>query len=254
MSEKTSGGDGTMNTRRARPPGQLRWASFQPGMPVIPFLQQASTGVNQLKLLTLQVEDKLRIGVPEAYVLTVTGADAGAGKSLTAINLGILLAKKGERRVLIIEGDVWRPSFRKLLQVDPTMPDLVELLSEGSSLTPEGATVSVWASGIDVISIRDGHNQPDILTSERFDQMLAHVRTKYDVVILDSPPAYLSEGRMLVKKADGVLVVARAGRTKRSQIEELLSEIPQDRCLGLVLNDARLESRYQKKYATYYRR
>ena len=70
---------------------------------------------------------------------------------------------------------------------------------------------------------------------------------------MDSPPAYLSEGRMLVKKADGALVVARAGRTKRSQIEELLSEIPQERCLGLVLNDARLESRHQKKYTAYYR-
>jgi Mrp family chromosome partitioning ATPase len=223
-------------------------------MPVIPFLPHASTGVNQLKLLGLQVEDKLRTGAPEAYVLTVTGADAGAGKSLTAINLGILLAKKGERRVLIIEGDVWRPSFRKLLQVDPAMPDLVDLLSEGASMTPEQATVSVWASGIDVISIRGETVQPDILTSERFDQLLAHVRSSYDVVILDSPPAYLSEGRMLVKKADGALVVTRAGRTKRSQIEQLLSEIPQERCLGLVLNDARLESRYQKKYTAYYRR
>ena len=59
---------------------------------------------------------------------------------------------------------------------------------------------------------------------------------------------------MLVKKGDGALVVTRAGRTKRSQIEQLLSEIPQERCLGLVLNDARLESRYQKKYTAYYRR
>ena len=253
MSEDTRE-DGTVDKQQIRPPGQLRWASFQPGMPVVPFLPQASTGVNQLKLLALQVEDKLRTGAPEAYVLTVTGADAGAGKSLTAINLGILLAKKGERRVLIIEGDVWRPSFRKVLQVEPTMPDLIEVLSEGSSMAPEQATISVWASGIDIISIRDGHAQPDILTSERFDQLLAHVRTRYDVVILDSPPAYLSEGRMLVKKADGALVVARAGRTKRSQIEELLSEIPQERCLGLVLNDARLESRYQRKYTAYYRR
>ena len=243
-----------MDNQSTRPPAQLRWASLQPGMPVIPFLPHASTGVNQLKLLTLQVEDKLRAGSPSAYVLTVTGADAGAGKSLTAINLGILLAKKGERRVLIIEGDVWRPSFRKILQVDPTMPDLVDLLSEGSTLAPEQATISVWAAGIDVISIRDEHEQPDIMTSERFDQLLSHVRSKYDVVILDSPPAYLSEGRMLVKKADGALVIARAGRTKRSQIEELLSEIPQDQCLGLVLNDARLERRYQKKYTAYYRR
>ena len=100
MSREWSEEDGTVDNQPTRPRGQLRWASFQPGTPVIPFLPHASTGVNQLKLLALQIEDKLRTGAPEAFVLTVTGADAGAGKSLTAINLGILLAKKGEREVM----------------------------------------------------------------------------------------------------------------------------------------------------------
>ena len=231
---------------------QLRWASFQPGMPVVPFLPQASIGFNQLKLLALRVEEKLRPVSDRAYVLTVTGADAGAGKSLTAINAGILLAKKGERRVLVIEGDVWRPSFRKLLLIDSTIPDLAEILTEGSKVSLEQATVSVWASGIDVISIREDHGQPDMLGSERFDQLLESARRRYDLIILDSPPAYLSEGRLLVNKADGVLVVTRGGRTKRSQIEGLLAEIPRERCLGLVLNKVRMEGRSTRKYTSYY--
>ena len=230
---------------------RLRWDSFQPDTPVVPFLDQASAGVNQIRLLALNVEKAINASGRSGYFLTVTGADAGTGKSLTAMNLAIILAKKGERRVLVVEGDVWRPSFRKMLKIDPQIPDLADILKEGAHRKFDDAIISVWSAGIDVLTVREDGADPDLMNSQRFEQLLDQLRSRYEIVIFDSPPAFMSEGRLLADRADGVLVVARAGKTKESEIVSLLSEIPKDRCLGLVLNDAAVKGKYKNSSYAY---
>lgn len=251
MSHKENlGGDApNMVTKKG---ARSSWASFQPGVPALTRLPTDSHAVDAYRLLALKLEDRISAGAEHGFLLSITGPEPDVGKTLTTVNLALALAKKGERRVIAVEGDFWRPSLRKLLRLDPSTPGLNELLREGSGVDLNDIISSVWSSGIDVITIgNENRFDGELPSSAIFRDLAVRLRSMYDVVVFDSPPIYLSGGAVLAKMADGVLVVVRARKTKRQSIEKLLQEVPPASCLGLVLNDVRAEAEY---YDSYYRR
>lgn len=172
-------------------------------------------------------------------VLLVTSTLAGEGKSLTALNLAKTLASSDER-VLLVDADLRRPQLSALLRTrrEPGLADLVagggrpetavQSLGRDLSLLPAGAPVA--------------RNPADLLSTETFRALLGRLRGTYDRIVVDTPPVgAVADALVMAPLADGVLVVARAGKVTRDAVARVLDRIDQarGRVLGIVLNRAR---------------
>jgi uncharacterized protein YijF (DUF1287 family) len=118
----------------------------------------------------------------------------------------------------------------------------------GESST-EDAVATVWGTELDVLWAGELGRTTGLMAQRRLSRFVEEMRSTYEVVVIDAPPVMLASGRALADCSDAVLVLVRAGQTKRRGIEEVLSVLAPDKVLGFVLNGARQTS--EKGYAYY---
>lgn len=194
----------------------------------------SSVAAEQFRTLAVQLEQRLRPAEDSGFVLGVTSPEPDSGKTVTSLNLVLTMAPPGTaKRILLIECDLWNPALREYLDVEPGLPGLYQLLQ--GDLTFSEAKVPLWASMVDVIFAGRGGEVGNLMNDDRIEEVLARARDEYEMIVLDTPPFFLASGRSLSGLSDGVLVLARAGGTKRSSIEDLLSALDGDRVLGMSL-------------------
>ncbi len=158
----------------------------------------------------------------------------GEGKTLTAVNLALTFGELSERRVLLIDADLARPTLHKLFQV-PNLPGLGENLQEDSEprISPLkiARNLALMTAGI---ARPDWH---DALTSPRMWRIIQEASARWEWVLVDAPPVtLLPDARVLANLLDGVLMVVSAGKTDRATAESAVRAIPRNRLLGVVLN------------------
>jgi polysaccharide biosynthesis transport protein len=144
-------------------------------------------------------------------VVLVTSALPGEGKSTMAMSLAQMVARYGQR-VIVIDGDLRRPAVHRLAGV-ANKPGLIEWLINRNAL--EEVIYSTGAGGIDVIPAGDQPQlPPNLLSSDRFRQLLRGLMERYDMVILDSAPVLaVSDTRILATLAEQTLFVVRWAST-----------------------------------------
>ena len=144
-------------------------------------------------------------------VVLVTSALPGEGKSTMAMSLAQMVARYGQR-VVVIDGDLRRPAVHRLAGVS-AKPGLIEWLINRNAL--EEVIYSTGAGGIDVIPAGDQPQlPPNLLSSDRFRQLLRGLMERYDMVILDSAPVLaVSDTRILATLAEQTLFVVRWAST-----------------------------------------
>jgi len=184
-----------------------------------------------------------------AKTVVVTSAIAGEGKTTTSANLACSLAWEG-RRVLLVDGDLWRGRLHRRFKGKRT-PGLAECLLAGEALpdairTTDIATLSFMPSG-------KGVGAPsDMVTSARVPKLFAQLREQFDLVVIDSPPVLAaSETVVLSTSADGVVLVVRAGHTDREVVQHAVHQIASTggHLVGAVLNDpSEITLRYGSPY------
>jgi len=187
----------------------------------------------------------------EIHSVVVTSAAAGDGKSTIALHLAVASARAGTS-TLLVECDLRRPSLgRKLHQEEPS--GLTQYLAGGETFSSVIASIPA-SSGID-----DGHaatyldiafagplppNPADLLESHRMIEFMEEAEARYDLVVIDTSPAIVvSDSIPLLKRASGVLVAVRLGKTTRDESEALrgrLDNLGVDP-LGVVVNDVKNE-------------
>jgi capsular exopolysaccharide synthesis family protein len=146
----------------------------------------------------------------EHKVILVTSATAGEGRSTTVCNLGLALAEAGTR-VLILDADLRDPSIARCLSIDGTrgLTDvLLNRISVEQALQPIGPTLDVLPSGL------LPPNPSELLGSNRMANLIAVLRRKYDVILIDAAPLLpVTDAAVMAPRVDGVLVLVRHGRT-----------------------------------------
>ncbi|MDP2529422.1 MAG: polysaccharide biosynthesis tyrosine autokinase [Candidatus Palauibacterales bacterium] len=179
----------------------------------------------------------------ERSVVAVVSAAPGAGKSTVASNLALTLAEQG-KKVVLVDADLRRPQVHKIVKVSQS-PGLVELL-DGSAATDEVIkTTPIHARLSAVTSGYIPNDPPEVVGSERFTELLAELRSRFDVVVLDTPPLLaVSDAVMIATLADGTLVVARAEQTNRKALSHAVEQLRRvdANLLGLVLNGVEVGS------------
>ena len=184
-------------------------------------------------------------------VLAFTSASPGEGKSTVAAGLAILFAQN-KARVLLIDADLRRPSVHQLLNV-PQSPGL------SGALSAEGPVNLVARAGpvrgLDVVPAGTPQNlSSERLGSEAMKSLIEQARSRYDWVIIDSPPALgLSDASVIATLADGIVVVCSGDKTPRQAVRHVADQLKAVRAavLGVVLNRVDLH-RHSYYYGRYY--
>lgn len=168
--------------------------------------------------------------------IVVTSSLPGEGKSTVAANLAITLADAGSR-VVLVDADLRRPSVAEYLGVEGSV-GLTTVLIGRADLRD---VVQPWGGGsLHVLpSGQVPPNPSEMAGSAAMAWVLRELSTRYDVVVIDTPPLLpVTDAAILARQVDGALVVAAAGRVHRQQLSEALGSLEAvgARTLGLVVN------------------
>ena len=175
-------------------------------------------------------------------VILVTSSLQSEGKSITATNLAISYAQT-DRRVLLIDCDLRRPKMARLLKINNPV-GLSNVLMDPFLLGE--AIMSSGLPNLDILLSGDiPPNPSELLSSPRMERLLAAVRGKYDIIILDTPPVNMViDAVVLAPLTDGVLFVVRSNHSERGAVIHAVEqmEYAKAKILGFVLNGVDLES------------
>jgi capsular exopolysaccharide synthesis family protein len=183
-------------------------------------------------------------GASNLRTVLITSPQKGEGKSVTSANLALTMAQELQRRVIIVEADLRKPSLQHLFGLPPG-PGLSEYLSGAAELKD----VMRFLPDHNLTVIHAGSaptNPAELLGSTAMRRLLDQLRTRYDRVLLDTPPVLpLADVAVLAPLVDGTLMVVRAGVTPKPAIENALRAFDSSRLLGVVLNESGMEQDYR---------
>ena len=173
-------------------------------------------------------------------IILVTSCAPGEGKTTVATNLAVAFAQQ-DKSVIVIEGDMRRPKIPHKMQVSNEV-GLSNVLA-GSCPSDEAIQCGVHVPGLDILPAGPRPPRPgDILGSTTFDELLKALRSRYDIVLIDSPPALLvTDAVSISSRADAVVWVAQASAVTRPQLARATRLIERDGMpvIGFVVNRMR---------------
>ncbi len=185
-----------------------------------------------------QIQASLAFGLSTDHLKTivVTSAGSGEGKSTTAANLAETLAESS-RRVLLIDGDLRKPDVHRYFELPNhsglTSAFLVEPDTVRSFVRRVSDRLFVLTSG------PVPPNPSELLTSKRMAIMLDKLAPQFDLVIIDSPPLLgLADASVWAMLTDGILLVARKGKTRRGVFGEAIAAARASKkpIVGVIIN------------------
>jgi capsular exopolysaccharide synthesis family protein len=225
-------------------------AEIVPASRIVVWDNPQALPADRYRMLRMQLE-RLR-GDGKLKTVLLTSPSPEDGKSTVALNLASILAKHGKRQVLLLEADLRCPSLTRRLGLK-SWPGLTECLSNRLDvmaavrqidplqfyLLPAGAPVE---------------DPAELLHSDALTHCVEAVSKEFDWVLIDAPPTTpIPDALILKTRADACLLVARAGKTRREQLEESVQLLGPKSVLGIVLNGMEgLEKRYSGYYENYY--
>lgn len=204
--------------------------------------EEAAQVVEAFRSIRLNIRHAFHSG---PITLAISSPGAGEGKSLISSNLALSFAEAGYRTV-VVDGDTRRGALHASFGVQQR-PGLIDYLAgavQRSEVVMPTAHENLW-----VLPCGTRRRQgPELLTSVAMEQLVAHLRREYDVILFDSPPfAAGIDAYALATVARHIVVVLRVGKTDRKLADAKLATLDRlpVQVLGAIMNDVRLEGEYQ---------
>jgi protein-tyrosine kinase len=187
------------------------------------------------RILRTQVLQRL---TAEGYTtLAITSPNMGEGKTLTAVNMAVSLAKDVNRTVLLVDLDLRRPNGHGCFGLKPEVGLSDYLLGEASLA---GCLIN---PGIERLVILPGstplRNSSEMLSSPNMVGLARELKTRYPyrIVLYDLPPVLTTDDVItFLQHIDCCLLVGQEGTTRRGDIERALDLVNGYHLIGTVLN------------------
>jgi succinoglycan biosynthesis transport protein ExoP len=170
-------------------------------------------------------------------IILVTSCVPGEGKTTVTTNLAVAFAQH-DKKVIIVEADMRRPRMKHAFDVANKVG-----LSNVLAGTHTGDEAILRAVGVPTLDILPAGPHPpmpsEILGSTAFDELLQQLRSRYDIVLIDSPPALLvTDAVSISMKSDATVWVAQAGVVTRPQLARAANLIERNGMpvIGFIVN------------------
>jgi tyrosine-protein kinase Etk/Wzc len=182
--------------------------------------------------------------------VAVTSPGRGEGKTLTACNLALVRAADGVR-TLLIDGDMRAGRVARFFEFPPGGPGLSDVLTAGTDVGGVWRGV-VGQSELWVVPAgTPTEHATSLLGSASFARIIDRARTRFQLVIVDTPPLnMISDAATVAASVDAVVVVVRDGWTEREALEVTLARLERagGNVVGVVLNDVSVPKGYAVTY------
>ncbi len=185
------------------------------------------------------------VDTPPKVIMTCS-ALPGEGKTTVAMSLTLNFASMG-KKVLLIEGDIRRRVFGQYLTTEQT--DGVVAVLTGTKSFDEVVTHDELFGADVLIGDKGQSNAADIFSSVRFAELLKELRSRYDIIIVDTPPVLVvPDARVIAQHVDATVFVVKWDQTQKDQVIGALREFESvgKPVSGLVLNQ--ISPRGMKRY------
>jgi capsular exopolysaccharide synthesis family protein len=227
------------------------WRQFQsvpvvhrPEGTLVCYSGQGSPTAEAFRLLSVRLRDSRQVRALKTLLITSTVPQEG--KSTVASNLACTLAKKREEKVLLLEGDIHRPTLSKIFNLKCEF-GLCELLQGQCGLSQgiyhlEGPGVWILPAG------RSPATPLELLQSRRLRALMDELKGLFDWIVIDSPPVLpLADTSIWSRVAEGILLVTRQGTTEKRRLNQGLQALDSEKLIGTLLNNCKAST-----YSDYY--
>lgn len=186
----------------------------------------------------------------EMKVIMVTSAQSGEGRTVTAANFAITLARGG-KQVVVIDADLRKPGLHRIFHLDNAnglanflalqteLPDIViDTHIPNLHLIPAGTTPP---------------NPGELLAMNRMDALLNELKPNCDIIVIDTPPmTAVTDAQIMAAKSDGVVLVVEYGRLKRGTARKVKAQLHHVNAtlLGVVMNKTSRHKSEENFYQT----
>ena len=196
---------------------------------------------SSFRILRANLEPQLREG--NVDVIVVTSPSPADGKTTVTTLLGEALGRLG-MRVLLIDADLRRPGFARVIGVAPR-PGLAEVLRGETSVL--AAAQSGWSENVSVLATAHDPEAGDLL-ARRFTDVIDEAKESFDLILVDTPPLLSTDdARTMATMAKGILLVVSRGTLQRAMTEAVIAiEALQAPLMGIVAN------RFKESSVPYY--
>ncbi len=195
---------------------------------------QNDAALRAFKLLRTQVVQRMRENGWQTLV--VTSAGKGNGKTVTAINLSINLARQAHHNVLLVDLDLLQPSIHKYLS-EETIPGISDYI-----LGDVAISEILFNPGIDGLTVLPGRepfsHSSEALLSKKTTNLMKELRSQYadGFIVLDMPPVLAVDDVMAFSAHwDAALVVVEDGHTTDADLRRTLGFLKGKPLIGTVL-------------------
>lgn len=177
-------------------------------------------------------------------IITITGPAPELGKSFLAVNLATLFAQNN-KLTLLIDADLRRGYLHKYFNIPPEN-GLSDYLQGNHRLTNK-----IIHTNVEYLDFfprgKTPSNPAELLNSAFFGDLLAFLNTKYDCIIIDTPPALAVTDSIIIARHSHInLVVARHTETSTQELSIVVNRFEQAhlKVNGFILNDIQRKTGY----------
>jgi len=207
-----------------------------PALRFVALTDPKSLGAEKFRALATRLENLRH--QRELRCVQISSSVINEGKTLVAANLAVTLAKHSDFKVLLVEGDLHRPTLASLLGLtqlpglshwwngrEPSIARYVYRLNE----------MPLWFLGAGMAC-----DQPSqILQSARFAEAFTKLGASFDWIVVDSTPMLpMVDANLWSRLVDGTLLVVREGVAPIRALEKGFKSLDNPKLLGMVLNEA----------------
>ncbi|WP_316365163.1 CpsD/CapB family tyrosine-protein kinase [Candidatus Thiodiazotropha sp. CDECU1] len=197
--------------------------------------------IDQYKVLRTHVLQRLKSNKWNS--LAITSPDEGCGKTLTAINLAISIAREVNHSVILVDMDLRRPSIQRYF-IDEQLPGISDYITEDKELSE-----ILFNPGLDRIVILPGNkpieNSSEMLSSPKVVRLVNELKNRYQnrIVIFDMPPLLSCDDMMAFSPyVDAVMLVVSEGGTQKKELARSYELLERLNVIGTVLNKSKIAS------------
>jgi len=172
-----------------------------------------------------------------ANVILITSPGSGEGKSITAANLALTMAREYQRPTCIVDANLRSPRLRELFGL-PDGPGLSDVLAGRAPLNE--ALTMIETLGVTVLPAGPCPQHPaELLSTAMMRQTIDYLRMQFDRIVIDTSAALArADLGLLTPLVDRIVLVVRAGVTPKASIADVVTTLDTTRLLGVVLNEA----------------